>query len=127
MTTAISNRMVTARQLLEDAAVLQRLSPESRFEYAIDAAYVAALEVAVHNGFVLRPTDADMHPLEGAVRAALTVLPVTAQDKHLWPRYMDVLRNRYFQPLQEPPATFEDVQAWAARAVAAAEQWLAQH
>lgn len=125
MTLTVSRRMHTARNYLKDASAPHHLLPQSRFEFAIDAAYIAALEVAVRAGYVLHPGDADNHPLEGAVRVALSVLQLSSSDKQCWPRYMHYLRNRFFQPLQSPPAPFADVQAWSERVLAAAEHWLA--
>jgi len=125
MTMAASNRMTTARHFITDAVAPDHLCTQSRFEFALDAAYIAALEVAVQQGFVLRPLDEDDHPLEGAVRAALVVLPMSAQDKALWPRYMHYLRRRYIAPHQADPAPLEHILAWSERAIEAAERWFA--
>jgi hypothetical protein len=127
MTMAVSKRMTTAKHFIEDAAAPGRLLPQSRLEFAIDAAYIAALEVAVRSGFELRPGDEDNHPLESVVRVALSVLPLSPQDTQLWPRFMHYLRNRYFVPFQADPAPLDQVLAWSARVVVSADQWLTGH
>lgn len=120
-----AKRMTTAQHFIEAAHATHQLCVQSRFQFAIDGAYIAALEVAVQAGFELKPQDEDMHPLESAARVALTVLPVSAQDKQLWPRYLHYLRNCFVDPLQANPAPLHEVVAWSERAVAAADQWLA--
>jgi hypothetical protein len=126
MTMTVSKRLDTAKRYLKDASVPNgRLNPQSRFEFAIDAAYLAALEVAVQAGYDLHPWDEDSHPISKAVHVALRVLQVAPLDKSRWPLHLYFLRQRFAQPLQEPPGSIDDTLAWAQRTIDAAERYLA--
>jgi len=122
---AFVGRMTKAANYLDDAHLPEsQLATDERLRCAIDAAYIALLEVAVRHGLDFDAIDPDAHPALEVIGLALDFVELPTHDAVLMTEYANLMHRRYLEPLDERLDIYQ-VQRWARRIVALVEHHLA--